>query len=143
MASQGTVAIGGSGWMKWIYVEATDLDPLDREYDKALEMEATGVALLILARSEYDPKALQTFWGRIGENPGLSKKAKGLYRDLKPKERIAMLEELMPKLPSWTEQTLEPKDSKTSEATHNGTTNPHANAHANDLSTVSGELPLL
>ena len=143
MASQGTVAIGGSGWMKWIYVEATDLDPLDREYDKALEMEATGVALLILARSEYDPKGLQTFWGRIGENPGLSKKAKGLYRDLKPKERIAMLDELMPKLPSWTEQTLEPKDSKTSEATHNGITNPHANAHANDLSTVSGELPLL
>ena len=143
MASQGTVAIGGSGWMKWIYVEATDLDPLDREYDKALEMEATGIALLILTRTDYDPTALQTFWGRIGENPGLTKKAKGLYRDLKPKERIAMLDELMPKLPSWTEQTLEQKDSKTSEATHNGITKSHANAHANDLSALSGELPPL
>jgi len=137
MASQGTVAIGGSGWMKWIYVEAADLDPLDREYDEALEMEATGIALLILARSEYDPTALQTFWKRIQKNPGLSKKAKGLYRDLKPKERIAMLDELMPNLPSWTEQTLEQKGSKTSEAIHD------VNAHVNDLSAISGELPPL
>jgi len=137
MASQGTVAIGGSGWMKWIYVEAADLDPLDREYDEALEMEATGIALLILARSEYDPTALQTFWKRIQKNPGLSKKAKGLYRDLKPKERIAMLDELMPNLPSWTEQTLERKGRKTSEAIHD------VNAHVNDLSAISGELPPL
>lgn len=137
MASQGTVAIGGSGWMKWIYVEAADLDPLDREYDEALEMEATGIALLILARSEYDPTALQTFWKRIQKNPGLSKKAKGLYRDLKPKERIAMLDELIPNLPSWTEQTLERKGRKTSEAIHD------VNAHVNDLSAISGELPPL
>ena len=137
MASQGTVVIGGSGWMKWIYVEAADLDPLDREYDEALEMEATGIALLILARSEYDPTALQTFWKRIQKNPGLSKKAKGLYRDLKPKERIAMLDELMPNLPSWTEQTLERKGRKTSEAIHD------VNAHVNDLSAISGELPPL
>ena len=137
MASQGTVAIGGSGWMKWIYVEAADLDPLDREYDEALEMEATGIALLILARSEYDPTALQTFWKRIQKNPGLSKKAKGLYRDLKSKERIAMLDELMPNLPSWTEQTLERKGRKTSEAIHD------VNAHVNDLSAISGELPPL
>jgi predicted Zn-dependent protease len=137
MASQGTVAIGGSGWMKWIYMEAADLDPMDREYDEALEMEATGIALLILARSEYDPTALQTFWKRIQKNPGLSKKAKGLYRDLKPKERIAMLDELMPNLPSWTEQTLEQKGSKTSEVIHD------VNAHVNDLSAISGELPPL
>ena len=137
MASQGTVVIGGSGWMKWIYVEAADLDPLDREYDEALEMEATGIALLILARSEYDPTALQTFWKRIQKNPGLSKKAKGLYRDLKPKERIAMLDELIPNLPSWTEQTLERKGRKTSEAIHD------VNAHVNDLSAISGELPPL
>jgi len=55
IASQGTVAISGSGWMKHIYMGATDLDPLDREYEKALEMEATGIALLILDRTEYDP----------------------------------------------------------------------------------------
>jgi hypothetical protein len=27
VASQGMVVIGGSGWMKWAYVEVADLDP--------------------------------------------------------------------------------------------------------------------
>jgi len=43
----------------------------------------------------------------------------------------------MPNLPSWTEQTLEQKGSKTSEAIHD------VNAHVNDLSAISGELPPL
>jgi predicted Zn-dependent protease len=128
MASQGTVAIGGSGWMKWIYVEAADLDPLDREYDKALEMEATGIALLILARTEYDPTALQTFWGRIQKNQDLSKKAKGLYRDLKPKERVAMLDELMPKLPTWSQNMSEQKNNKTHKAIYGQTPMSNVNA---------------
>jgi len=128
MASQGTVAIGGSGWMKQIYVETADLDPLDREYEKALEMEATGIALLILARTEYDPTALQTFWGRIQENSGLSKKAKGLYRDLKPKERVAMLDELMPKLPTWSQNMSEQKNNKTHKAIYGQTPMSNVNA---------------
>ena len=128
MATQGTVAISGSGWMKHIYVEAADLDPLDREYDKALEMEATGIALLILARTEYDPTALQTFWGRIQENPGLSKKAKGLYRDLKPKERVAMLDELLPELPTWSQNMSEQKNNKTPEAIQDQTSMSNVNA---------------
>jgi predicted Zn-dependent protease len=128
MVSQGTVAIGGSGWMKQIYVEAADLDPLDREYEKALEMEATGIALLILARTEYDPAALQTFWGRIQENPGLSKKAKGLYRNLKPKDRVAMLDELMPKLPTWSQNMSEQNNNETPKAIHGQTSIFNVNA---------------
>lgn len=143
MASQGTIAIGGSGWMKWIYVEATNMDALDRGYDKSLEMEATGIALLILDRSNYDPTALQTFWGRIQENPSLMKKAKGLYRDLKPKERVAMLDALMPTFSSWTENTRQQKNIKTSKVRHDIITESYANAHINDWSAISDELPPL
>ena len=32
VASQGMVMINSQGWMKWAYVEVSDLDPLDREY---------------------------------------------------------------------------------------------------------------
>jgi hypothetical protein len=36
-ASQGMVAIGGRGWMKWAYVAMADLDALDREYSSQEE----------------------------------------------------------------------------------------------------------
>ena len=51
-ASQGVVAISGNGWMKWGYVHAADLDPLDREYDEDYEKEAAAIALLLVARSK-------------------------------------------------------------------------------------------
>ena len=49
--TQGIVTVGGQGWLKWIYVEATDLDPLDREYSETNEREAAEIALLIISKS--------------------------------------------------------------------------------------------
>jgi predicted Zn-dependent protease len=46
VASHGTVAITGSGWMKWLYMTAADLMPLEREYSKEEEREAILEELL-------------------------------------------------------------------------------------------------
>ena len=96
--SHGIVAIGGSGWMKWAYAEAADLDPLDRVYNKADEREAAQIALLIVARSKYSPAAMLAFWKRVEENKDLEKKTKQLQRKLSPQKRVTMLEELLPEL---------------------------------------------
>lgn len=98
--SHGIVAIGGSGWMKWAYSEAADLDPLDRVYNKADEREAAQIALLIIARSKYSPAAMLAFWKRVEENKDLEKKTKQLQRKLSPQKRVTMLEELLPELPN-------------------------------------------
>ena len=97
-ASQGAVAISGSGWMKWIYMKAADLMPLEREYSKEDEQEAMAIALLILARSKYSPAAMLKFWRRAQDDDVFRGKVKRLNRDLSPRERVVMLEGLLPKL---------------------------------------------
>jgi predicted Zn-dependent protease len=104
IASQGTVAIGGHGWMKWAYVEVTDLDPLDRIYSEELELEAASIALLIISRTNYSPKALLNFWSRIAEDETLHAKFKRISRSLSPQERAAMLETLIFELPEGNKQ---------------------------------------
>jgi predicted Zn-dependent protease len=101
VASQGAVAIGGSGWLKALYVEAADLDPLDRKYDPKLEREAATIALVILQRSLYAPEALFQFWKRVVENSDLTPKTERLARGIPPEKRSAMLAELLPLLPTW------------------------------------------
>lgn len=93
--SQGVVAISGQGWMKWGYVEVSDLDPLDRKYSEEHEREATAIAILIISRSKYSPQALLNFWKRVTHSDTLQKKAKRLNRDLTPQERVVMLETLV------------------------------------------------
>lgn len=95
-ASQGTVAITGSGWMKWLYMKAADLTPLEREYSKEEEREAAEVAYMILVRSKYAPEAMVSFWKRVQKNEALQGKVKRLNRDLSLEERVALLEELLP-----------------------------------------------
>ena len=95
-ASQGTVAITGSGWMKWLYMKAADLMPLEREYSKEEERDAAEVAYGILVRSKYAPDAMVRFWKRVQENEALQGKVKRLNRDLSLEERVALLEELLP-----------------------------------------------
>ena len=104
VASQGTVAIGGHGWMKWAYNEVTDLDPLDRIYSEELEREAASIALLIISRTNYSPKALVNFWKRIAEDESLHAKFKKISRSLSPQERAVMLEALMLELPESNER---------------------------------------
>lgn len=103
-ASQGTVAITGSGWMKWLYMKAADLMPLEREYSDEEEREAAEVAYMILARSKYSPEAMVTFWKRVQQNEALKGKVKRLNRELSPQERVAILEELLPKYAGQKEE---------------------------------------
>lgn len=95
--SQGTVAIGGQGWMEYAYVEASDLDPLDREYDEKEEQEALAIACLILDRSGYDSKALLTFWRRVQEARGTTERKIRLDRSVPLEKRLALLDELTPR----------------------------------------------
>ncbi len=95
VASQGTVVIGGHGWMKWAYVEVADLDPLDREYSAELEREAADIALLIISRTQYSPQALLNFWQRVAEDGSLHDKYERISRGLSPQERAAMIEQLI------------------------------------------------
>jgi predicted Zn-dependent protease len=103
-ASQGTVAITGSGWMKWLYMKAADLMPLEREYSEEEEREAAEVAYMILARSKYSPEAMVKFWKRVQQNEALQGKVKRLNRDLSPQERVEILEELLPKYAGQKEE---------------------------------------
>ena len=95
MASQGVVAISGSGWMKWIYKEAADLDPMDRKYSEDYEREAADIALSAISRTRYSPQALLGFWNRVAVDESLRKKYKRFSRRLSPQQRVAMLESLM------------------------------------------------
>ena len=96
--SQGMVMIGGRGWMKWIYTELADLDPLDRKYSQAEEREATSIGLLILSNSKFSPNAMLTFWHRIQANETLQQKAKPLSRSMSPQERVVMVKDLLQQL---------------------------------------------
>jgi predicted Zn-dependent protease len=102
-ASQGTVVISGQGWMKWGYVELADLDSLDREYSAEEEREAAMIAILIMDRSKYAPRAMLTFWQRVQQDEDLLKKVKPLERDLSPLKRTQIIEDLLPKIPQKTE----------------------------------------
>ncbi len=95
VASQGAVVIAGQGWMKYAYVEISDLDSLDREYNEAHEREAAGIALLIMSRARYSPQALLDFWKRAAVDASQEHQYQRISRSLSPRERAAMLETLL------------------------------------------------
>ena len=95
VASQGVVVISGHGWMKLAYSEIADLDPLDREYSEEQERDAADIAFLIISRTQYSPQALLDFWKRVAENESLNDKYERFSRSLSPRERAAMLENLI------------------------------------------------
>ena len=71
--------------------------PLEREYSMEEEREAAEVVYMILVRSKYAPEAMVRFWKRVQGNEALKGKVKRLIRDLALEERVALLEELLPK----------------------------------------------
>ena len=117
-ATQGMIAIGGQGWIKWAYVELADLDALDREYSTQEEREAVMIATILMERANYSPEAMRTFWQRVHQDEDLNQKAKRLRRDLSPKERTQILEEVLPQGPTATEVNL-PNDMQTSQRDFN------------------------
>jgi len=110
-ASQGMVAISGNGWMKWGYVHAADLDPLDREYDEAYEKEAAAIALLLVTRSNYSPQAMIGFWKRLQNADAYPEKKIRLNRNFTPQQRVLMLEEFTPQILEWSRQEADSSES--------------------------------
>jgi predicted Zn-dependent protease len=101
VASQGAVAIGGSGWLQVAYVEIADLDSLDRNYSEVDEREAANIALLILSRSPYSPQALLDFWKRAAREEASQDKYQKLSRGMSPQARSVILEQLLFQYPLW------------------------------------------
>ncbi len=93
--TQGVVAVSGVGMTRWLYVEATDLDELDRVYDEQQVEEMADIALLILANAGYSPNGLLAFWQRAATDPEQEKRLQRLHRKLSPGERVALLETAM------------------------------------------------
>lgn len=90
--TQGMVAVSGTGMTRWLYVEATDLDELDRVYNQQQVEEMADIALLILGNAGYPPEGLLGFWQRAADDPELEKRLQRLHRKLPPGERVALLE---------------------------------------------------
>ena len=104
VASQGVVVISGHGWMKLAYSDIADLDPLDREYSEEQERDAADIAFLIISRTQYSPLALLNFWKRVAEDESLHDKSERFSRSLSPRERAAMLENLILQPPGGNHQ---------------------------------------
>jgi hypothetical protein len=110
LLTQGAVNINGNGFSRWAYVEAADLDPVDRVYsDKQVE-DMAAIALLILDASDYSPAGLLQFWKRAESNDLLQEQAKRLSRDIPPNERVAIFEAVLPKLSAARKREEEPAD---------------------------------
>ena len=95
LLTQGVVAVSGVGMTRWLYVEATDLDELDRVYDEQQVEEMAEIALLILENSDYAPEGLLQFWRRAESDPELGDTLQQLSRNLSPGEHVAVLEAAM------------------------------------------------
>ena len=92
MLTQGAVNISGTGMTRWAYIEAADLDPVDRVYTAEQVEEMTAIATLILESSPYAPEGLLDFWRRAG-SPGLPlQQIERLVRETPPARRLAILE---------------------------------------------------
>ena len=98
--SQGAIAVSGTGMTRWLYVQAADLDDLDRVYNEQQVQEMADIAVNILARSNYTPRALLSFWKRAAADAALGNRVKRLSRRISPAERVAYLEAALQSLPS-------------------------------------------
>jgi hypothetical protein len=98
--SQGAVAVSGTGMSRWLYIEAANLDALDRVYDEQQVQEMADIALQILARSEYEPAALLAFWQRVEADEELQRRVERLSRRISPTQRVAALQAAMPGQPA-------------------------------------------
>ena len=107
--SQGALAVSGTGMSRWLYVEAADLDDLDRVYSEQQVQEMADIAINILANSEYSPDALLAFWKRADADGRLARRVKRLSRRISPDERVAVLETALQGLPEEVRQTGGPE----------------------------------
>jgi predicted Zn-dependent protease len=99
LLTQGMVNIGGAGVTRWAYVEAANLDPVDRVYKDEQVEDMAAIALLILEASDYSTEGLLRFWRRAGSDALIQEKVERLSREIPPRERVAILESATPEFP--------------------------------------------
>jgi predicted Zn-dependent protease len=92
MLTQGVVNISGAGMTRWAYVEAADLDPVDRVYTAEQLEEMAAIATLMLEASRYGPEGLLDFWRRAGSSELPLQQLERLVRAVPPARRLAILE---------------------------------------------------
>lgn len=100
LLSQGAINVSGTGMTRWAYVEAADLDPVDRVYDGEQIREMATIAVSILKASRYSPQYLLAFWERVESSELLQEKAGRLSREIPPDQWVAVYEERMPQPPA-------------------------------------------
>lgn len=100
LLSQGAINVSGTGMTRWAYVEAADLDPVDRVYDGEQVREMATIAVSILEASRYSPQYLPAFWKRVESSELLQEKARRLSREIPPDEWVAVYGEHMPQPPA-------------------------------------------
>ena len=100
MLSQGAINLSGSGMTRWAYIEAADLDPVDRIYDAEQVREMAAIAVSILVASRYSEHQLPAFWRRVASSEQLQQKLGRLSREVSPREWAAVYEERMPPPPA-------------------------------------------
>ena len=98
MLTQGAVNIGGTGMTRWAYVEAADLDPVDRVYTAEQLEEMAAIATLILEASRYAPEGLLDFWRRAGSTELPLQQLERLVRQMPPARRLEILESAVPEV---------------------------------------------
>lgn len=117
--TQGAVSVSGVGMTRWAYVEATDLDPVDRVYNKQQIEDMAEIAVLILDESGYSTDGLLQFWKRAGTDRAAEEKLERLIRKTPPQERVAILEAALAQLPerhSADEKTFHPDGKSSTQA---------------------------
>lgn len=110
LLTQGIVNIGGAGVTRWAYVEAVDLDPVDRVYTDEQIEDMAAIALLILEASDYSTEGLLRFWERAGSDSLFQEKINRLSREIPPRERVAILASVIPVLPVVHNPVREPTE---------------------------------
>ena len=83
-----------------IFATGAFSDDLDRVYDEQQVEEMADIAVQILVRSEYPPRALLDFWKRVAADDDLERRVKRLSRRITPEERVAVLETVMQGMPA-------------------------------------------
>ena len=100
LLTQGAVNVSGTGMTRWAYIEAADLDPVDRVYDAEQVREMAAIAVTILEASKYSSRYLPAFWRRVGASDQLQEEVGRLSREIPPDEWVAVYEGLMPRSPA-------------------------------------------
>ena len=99
LLTQGAVNISGTGMTRWAYVEAADLDPVDRAYSDEQVEDMAAIALRILEASDYSTEGLLKFWKRVESDKRLRDRTERLSREIPADERVAIFETVMPSVP--------------------------------------------